>query len=924
MKSVTPTNPDQNPPINRTQIQQLSRQYRSTICSVAIATITLSLPLLFPDPAQAASCIAGTVFEDKNYGGGSGRSLVTATGIGRPGARVELYDSTGAFNSFATTDPNGLYSFDCSAIASGRYTVRVVNNTVTSSRNTAVAGLIPIQTFRTNGGSADTSRVGGERPEWADAAQGSSGTTLAALTNLATSTTPLSIATVTSGTTATGVDFGYNFDTIVNTNDSGQGSLRQFILNSNALTGESSLLQANTQLPAGYETSIFMIPNGVANPGQNNSYTNQLNTSYGAAVINLVTALDPITGSNTRLDGATQTVNVANTNPGTVGSINTVGVDGNSVAKFDRPEVEIKGQFTLTSTGSNNQIKSIAFNAHRILVNGSNSLVQDNLVGMQADGTNNATTAEVEVNSYGIEAGAASDITIRHNYMRVNQSGIRRDNNGTKLTIEQNEVDSPSSGQTLTYDGILLIGAGSNDIVRNNLVKNQRGGGIEVGFYGTTLTNTLIENNTVFHNGYTTYGGTTPSTETMGIVAYALTPNSSVVFSKNIITENSGPGVVVMNAAGIKLTKNSIFKNGASGNGFGLSIDLDANTRDPNSYITAEGVTPNTGTMSSTLPNGGMNYPIFTRVRRVGNTLKLAGYIGNVTAGNSAFAGARIEIYKSDDDGNQNGKVVVGDTLSTPHGEGRDYIGYIVADANGLFNTTNAATPFVVDGISPITLAATDKITATATSSATAAIAPNSTSEFSENTPLITNDPQLVLVKRVTAIGSTAITTTIDDTVTTKAANDNNSKWPLPIDSTSGISTLLKGSLNTSKVLPNQEIEYTIYFLSAGNVPIKTVNICDLIPINTTYVAGSGKISFNGAAATALSGESMPAGAVMNTTVPGIGLCKSTTTNAQTTANLSAAENPNGLVWVQVDKNRSALAENEYGYIRFRVLTNAQ
>jgi hypothetical protein len=29
-------------------------------------------------------------------------------------------------------------------------------------------------------------------------------------------------------------------------------------------------------------------------------------------------------------------------------------------------------------------------------------------------------------------------------------------------------------------------------------------------------------------------------------------------------------------------------------------------------------------------------------------------------------------------------------------------------------------------------------------------------------------------------------------------------------------------------------------------------------------------------------------------------------------------------VWVQVDKNRSALAENEYGYIRFRVLTNAQ
>ena len=33
----------------------------------------------------------------------------------------------------------------------------------------------------------------------------------------------------------TGVDFGFNFDVIVNTNDAGQGSLRQFILNSNLL-----------------------------------------------------------------------------------------------------------------------------------------------------------------------------------------------------------------------------------------------------------------------------------------------------------------------------------------------------------------------------------------------------------------------------------------------------------------------------------------------------------------------------------------------------------------------------------------------------------------------------------------------------------------------------------------------------------------
>jgi uncharacterized repeat protein (TIGR01451 family) len=901
----------------------------TAVTTPTAATATVGVPIQ----------VSGTVFEDINYGGGAGRSLTGSAGVGRGGVTVELYDSlTGLLKQTTTTSSLagtlGQYSF---SVPSGNttYKVRVVNSSVTSARTGSISGLVPIQTFRTDASTVGavnlvTDKVGGENPAKIDAAAGTTIDTTT-LTSLGTTTNiPQSVSAVNVNTSSVaGIDFGYNFDTIVNINDSGQGSLRQFILNSNALTDESSLLQASSLLPAGSETSIFMIPNGVANPGQNLSYTNQL--TNGVAVINLATALETISGTKTRLDGSTQTTNVrataggSETNTGTVGSIDKVGVDATLVPKFNKPEVEIKGKFTLTSTGSDNQIKNIAFNAHRILVSGANSLVQDNLVGMQADGTNNATTAGVEL--YGIQAGnGSSNITIRHNYVRVDQSGIRRDGDGSNLTIELNEVDSPSSNQTLTYDGILLIGAGTNDIVRNNLSKNQQGGGIEVGFYGTTVTNALIENNTVFHNGYTTYGGTSPSTESMGVAAYALTTNSSVVFSKNIITQNSGPGVVVMNAAGIKLTKNSIFANGASGNEPGLSIDLDATIRDPNAYRSKPiaGVTPNTGTMSATLPNGGMNYPIFTKARRIGNTLKLVGYIGNNSSGNTAFANATIEIYKADNDNNQNGEVIVGDGLSKPHGEGHYYIGSITADANGLFNATLPISG-LTDGLTTSTFVDGDTITATATSSATAAIAPNSTSEFSENIPLVTNDPQLVLVKRVTAIGSTPITTTVDDTrSTTTAANDNNLKWPLA-NTSNGISPILIGALDTAKVLPNQEIEYTIYFLSAGNVPIKTVNICDLIPTNTTYVAGSGKISFNGAAPTTLSGESIAAGAVTNTTVPGIGLCKSTVANPQTTADLTATDNPNGLVWVQVDSKRTpatALAVGEYGYIRFRVLTN--
>ena len=213
--------------------------------------------------------------------------------------------------------------------------------------------------------------------------------------------------------------------------------------------------------------------------------------------------------------------------------------------------------------------------------------------------------------------------------------------------------------------------------------------------------------------------------------------------------------------------------------------------------------------------------------------------------------------------------------------------------------------------------------TATVTAPVNIIDATQTNNQAIDNLTVASRTPNLVLVKRVTKIGSTSIATYVDDTTTTKAANDNNINWPLPLDPTSGVSTFLTGSLNTGKVTPNQELEYTIYFLSAGNVPIKTVNICDLIPTNTSYVNGSGSISFGTGAAVALTNEYIAAGAVSNTTVPGIGLCKSTTANPQTTASLLATDNPNGLVWTQVDKNRSPLSPNEYGYVRFRVLTNS-
>jgi hypothetical protein len=223
--------------------------------------VSTSLSLASTGGASGAACssvINGTVFDDANYGGGAGRAYgaanasamssgAPANAIGSVGTTVELYDNTGAFVATTTTTTGGAYTFT-GLTAGASYTVRVVNGTVKSVRTPGATGVTPVQTFRTTAyvgtgigtAVADGSRVGGEAPEKQDAAANTGSQTLAQLT--AGTQAPQSITSVRPGTS--GVDFGFNFDVVVNTNNAGQGSLRQFITNANALGNEGPLAQA--------------------------------------------------------------------------------------------------------------------------------------------------------------------------------------------------------------------------------------------------------------------------------------------------------------------------------------------------------------------------------------------------------------------------------------------------------------------------------------------------------------------------------------------------------------------------------------------------------------------------------------------------------------------------------------------------------
>src|SRR6185436_15966207 len=228
------------------------------------------------------------------------------------------------------------------------------------------------------------------------------------------------------------------------------------------------------------------------------------------------------------------------------------GVDGISLSAIPEPEVQLtSGNRVVTLSGNNSAILGFALQQGYILLSGMGCLARDNLVGMTATGDSSANSAA----AFGITFTGANS-TVRNNFVTVNNSAIRTDSGGTGSTIMYNEVARPASGHTNTFDGILLVGTITSITVQYNLARDQQGGGIEVGHGGGAVASSiLVTNNTVQGNGFNAVGGGAASPEPIGIDAFSVT-GSSVVFSKNVVRNNAGPGILVRTSSGITITQN--------------------------------------------------------------------------------------------------------------------------------------------------------------------------------------------------------------------------------------------------------------------------------------------------------------------------------------------------------------------------------
>jgi uncharacterized repeat protein (TIGR01451 family) len=198
--------------------------------------------------------------------------------------------------------------------------------------------------------------------------------------------------------------------------------------------------------------------------------------------------------------------------------------------------------------------------------------------------------------------------------------------------------------------------------------------------------------------------------------------------------------------------------------------------------------------------------------------------------------------------------------------------------------------------------------------------------------------PKLILLKRITGVyrdsvsinplGGQPFDQFNEDGITDN--NDNDILWPEPK------SVYLQGAIDGGQVAPQDEVEYTIYFMNTGNTGSINMSICDVIPEHMMYVNNSIQLFLDTIAPL----ENPPTTLINYTDVIGDDLgsfyqpfiqpptvCKDPNNPSQS---LSSVNNNTGTVVVNVVSGNDTLPNadnpgnpsNSYGFIRFRAKVN--
>jgi uncharacterized repeat protein (TIGR01451 family) len=815
--------------------------YQGEMTDAQIAADAAAL-LADDDCGLVTSDISGTVYHDVD-----GDADVAEGGtLTFSGATVRLFlddgdstpDAGDVLADTQVTDGSGIYTF--SSVTDGTYWLAVDSNTLTSGAVfNAGYDATWIWAEQTYGDDASTgaldlaARFGGLDPATSDAAVAANPVGSEHVAQV-----------VVSGANVTGVDYGFSFNAVVTTDDGDdtadnrtvQGSLRQFILNSNSID--------NASFGGGVEV-----------------YTVNFSIGTGQVTITPTSELPDIT--------------------------DTVILDATSQEGFTgTPLVELRGDsagpaangLRITDAGSDGStIRGLVINRFALdgirVTNSSNNTVAGNYIGTNAAGDTDLGNGDDGIQISGTSTGniIGGTIAADRNVISGNDSsGIEIPGGGsTGNFIRGNYIGINAAGDAAlgnADDGITISGASGNVVGGPDATyRNVISGNLDDGIYVTGNSNsTDIRFNYV---GTNAAGDADLGNSSEGILIDTNSDNTGIY--NNVISGNNDDGLDIKNSTGATIqgnyigvsadglsplgnTQEGVLLDNSSGNTFGGTTAAERNLVSGNQWairLNGAGTTGNviqgnyigtdvTGTASIpntdlgvSIRNGAVNNTIGGTAAGAGNRIAFNGNIGvvleaaagtgNAIRANSIYSNVQLGIDLNDDGVTANdaddpdlgpnnlqnypilvsavssgGNTTVTGTLNSTATRtfAIDFFSSSVADPEGEVYLGSDAT-VTTDGsgnaafttILPVAVAAGDVVTATATDTAT-----GDTSEF-----------------------SVAVTVVVPPTI-----------------------TLVK-SANLANAKPGDTVIYTLTYGNTGAGDATNLVITDTIPANVTLVVGS-------------------------------------------------------------------------------------
>ncbi len=556
-------------------------KWTAVVC-VAVCALRLN--------AQSGMAIAGAVFEDRMA------LAVRPHFIGTAGVTVKLYRDDGdhapsagdAAVATTKTDRSGTYVFRVDR--AGDYWVAVDSHTF-------APGTWPEQTF----GAAGSLCAHPDRTTFATMYEGPcfGGKTARGGDDASTLMTSEHVTLVTLRDSATNVDFGFSYDAVVSTADSGQGTLRQYFLNANALKGPNHMR---------------FVPLERA--------PEQRQTNYGLPprwwMITLQSPLPNVADDDTAIDGNAYNflspATPADAFPGHFGEPPVMVSGERQISRLRRPELEVvaTGDTAITCDASCG-IRGVALHGTTNgIITRADAQLEHVLIGAAPDA---APSNDAGVNGVQAERGTLS----AHHLMVTSQSrsGIII---GREAKFDADHLDVSHCGQPLAGAGVVLLSSGS--AIRSSVITSNPGAGIVLGAPDGSLpaTGNTIDGNTIAGNQ-------------AGVV---IAPGSS----RNVITRNdimwNRLGGVTVTPFTVAPRENRISANRFDENGL-RPIILDTKTDEPNRLNYGA----DTCERATGAANQGITSPRVTGVRVVEE-----GGLRAVVTGR-ACPGQVIEVYQS-------------------------------------------------------------------------------------------------------------------------------------------------------------------------------------------------------------------------------------------------------------------------------------